>query len=98
MNFRTLFDNTQLIFALIIVVSIVLLMVNIIKWKKHLMTFNSRLFCGYLMLAAMPVAVLWLMANHTYIHCWMTYRGLALTFAALFMSLTAFQPKTEKKT
>ena len=97
MNFRTLFDNNQLVFSSIIAISIVLLIVDIIKWKKHQLTFNRRLFYGYLMLAAMPVAVLWLMANHTYIHCWMTYRGLALTFAALFMSFTAFQPKTEKK-
>ena len=70
----------------------------LLKWKKHELTFNSRLGVGYLMLAVMPVAVIMLMVKHTYIHFWMTYRGLALTFASLFMLLTAFEPKKAEVT
>ena len=94
-NFQFLYDNTQLILLAAGIVLVLFLMVKIYQWKKHKLFFNSRLFLGYLMLAVMPVAVIIFMANHTYIHGWMTYRGLALTCAALFMSLTAFQP--EKK-
>ncbi|MBE6373007.1 MAG: hypothetical protein E7055_13170 [Lentisphaerae bacterium] len=92
-NFQFLYDNSQLILLLTGIIIVPFLMVKIYQWKKHKLVFNSRLFLGYLMLAAMPIAVIFLMANHTYIHDWMTYRGLALTCAALFMSLTAFQPE-----
>ena len=94
-NFQFLFQNSQLILLLTGIILVLLLMVKIYQWRKHKLVFNSRLFLGYLMLAVMPIAVVFLMANHTYIHGWMTYRGLALTCAALFMSLTAFQPEKE---
>ena len=91
-NFQFLYDNSQLVLLLAGIILVLFLAVKIYQWKKHKLVFNGVLFLGYLMLALMPVAVIFLMANHTYVHGWMTYRGLALTFAALFMSLTAFQP------
>ena len=94
-NFQFLYDNSQLILLLTGIILVLFLMVKIYQWKKHKLVFNSRLFLGYLILAVMPIAVIFLMANHTYIHGWMTYRGLTLTCAALFMSLTAFQQKKE---
>ena len=94
-NFRILYENTQLVLSVTVSVLALLLIAKIYDWKMRNLFFNRSLFFGYLMLALIPLAVIFLMANHTYIHSWMTYRGLALTFSALVMSLTAFQPKTE---
>lgn len=94
-NFQFLYNNNQLILLLAGIVFVMLLMLKIYQWKNHKLVFNGSLFLGYLMLALMPVAVIFLMANHTYIHGWMTYRGLTLTCASLFMLLTAFQPEKE---
>ena len=50
-----------------------------------------------LVLMLMPLAVIILMPNHTYQHAYMTFRGLALTFASFPMLLTAFLPVPEEK-
>ena len=97
MNFRILLDNTQMVFGLICIMLGILLIWHLIQWKRHKEIVNIPLIAGYLFLASMPFAVILLMANHTYIHGWMTYRGLSLTFASLLMLLTAFQPAPEEK-
>ena len=76
----------QPVLLLAVIALCVLLTVKIYWWKQHKLKFNLGLFCGYLMLAVIPVMVIWIMANHTYTHAnLMTYRGLTLTVAALFM-------------
>lgn len=94
-NFEFLYNHSQLLLYSAGIIAAVLLILALIYLKKGQVGFHFPLFTGYILLAALPVAVILLMANHTYLHAYMTYRGLALTFAALLMSLTAFQPKKE---
>ena len=70
---------------------------RMIEWKKGNLQFSLRIMLGYLLLAFMPIAVIMLMVNHTYQHAYMTFRGLALTFASIPMLLTAFLPVPEEK-
>ena len=92
-NFEFLYDHSQLLLYSAVIFAVVLLVLALIHLKKGHVEFHFPLFTGYIFLAALPLAVILLMANHTYLHAYMTYRGLALTVAALLMSLTAFQPK-----
>ena len=90
-NFDFLCDHSRLLLFAILIRAGVLLILSLIRLKMGKAVFCLPLFLGYLFLASMPVIVILLMANHTYLHAYMTYRGLSLTVAALFMSLSAFQ-------
>lgn len=91
-NFRNITSDSSLVLILVLCWFVYFLIRRLIEWKQGKLYFSLRIMSGYLVLMLMPLAVIILMPNHTYQHAYMTFRGLALTFAALFMSLTAFQP------
>ena len=92
-NVDVLSTNSQLfLYGLLLFIGGYLIL-NLVRLKKRRVVFNRPLFLGFLFLALLPPAVILLMANHTYIHAYMTYRGLALSLAALLMMQTAFRPK-----
>ena len=91
-NFEMLFDGSQLFVILLGIIAGIFLVRDLIRLKRKEVFFDIRLSVGYLFLAVMPILVFLLMANHVFIHYWMTYRGLGLTCAALIMIHTAFRP------
>ncbi len=95
-NFRDITSNSSVVLILVLCWFVYFLILRLIEWKQGKQYFSLKIVSGYLLLMLMPLAVICLMPNHTYQHAYMTFRGLSLTFASLLMSLTAFQPKTEK--
>lgn len=95
-NFRNITSDSSMVLILVLCWFAVFLIRRLIEWKQGKLYFSPRILIGYLFLALMPVAVIVLMPNHTYQHAYMTFRGLALTFASLPMLLSAFLPVTEE--
>lgn len=91
-NVNNVIHDSTLVFILLLVVMAVVLIMYLLELNRGRLFFDIRFFLGYLTLAVIPVAVILLMANHTFLHAYFTYRGMALSFAAIFMTLTAFRP------
>ena len=91
-NVNNIIYDSTLVFFLLLAVLVVLLIMNLLELNRGRMFFDIRFFLGYLTLAVIPVAIILLMANHTFLHAYFTYRGMAMSFAALLMTLTAFRP------
>ena len=85
-NFRHLFlNNNRVVFIFAAAGIILLVLAAFILLIRKRAKLRLPTLTGYLIIALVPVAVTLLNANHSFYHCWFTYRNLAVTVGALFL-------------
>ena len=70
-----------------IVIAIALALIVVAVWRHK--SGGWRQAVQYLAVAALPLAWYLFAANHSYLHCWFTYRAQAASVAALLMAASA---------
>lgn len=89
-NFQHLFlNNNRVVFCLAAAGIILLALTAFILLMRKQAKLRLPTLTGYLLIALVPVAVTLLNANHSFYHCWFTYRNLAVTVGALFLQWRA---------
>ena len=89
-NWQTFYDLNRVVFCIVLMIAACILCWQIWHVIKKRKQFDCKKFAGYCCYALVPICFIFIMANHSRIHYWMTYRNISIAVTALFLSLSAF--------
>ncbi len=96
LNIETFLSINGYFPILIFLFYIAVLLWNLYLYKCKKVFFDWIIFSGYVLIALLPLGMIFVSANHAYIHVWFTYRGVVFAYSAFLMTITAFRPVIQK--
>lgn len=95
-NFREFFTVNRMIFIFIAVLTVIVILKQLYKVYCKQQKFDFNIFAGFCSYSLIPLAFIFVLANHSQIHAFMVYRNITLVVIALFLALTTCFSKKEE--